>query len=166
MAGLVYRRVGDGGLGDDRSQLQFQQQHHPRCVLGDRLRIRLRFPLHSEPATGCNPIGLGTDGRTELRGKSGSVASCAMGGYVAESWDFLAAGRSGYIRTALAHYLLIRSLAYLRAQLVSVVTALESVYAIVFAVLLLGEMPGLRTLAGGAVILGAVVVATLGRREH
>jgi drug/metabolite transporter (DMT)-like permease len=69
----------------------------------------------------------------------------------------------GVVCTALAHFLFIRSLAYVRAQLASVVTALESVYAILFAMLLLGEVPSLRTLAGGGVILAAVVVATLGR---
>jgi drug/metabolite transporter (DMT)-like permease len=53
-----------------------------------------------------------------------------------------------------------------RAQLASVVTALESVYAIFFAALLLGEVPSVRTLLGGAVILGAVVVATLGRHKE
>jgi drug/metabolite transporter (DMT)-like permease len=71
----------------------------------------------------------------------------------------------GVVCTALAHYLFIKSLAYVRAQLASVVTALESVYAILFAMLLLGEVPSVRTLAGGVVILGAVVVATLGRQN-
>ena len=72
----------------------------------------------------------------------------------------------GVVCTALAHYLFIRSLSFVRAQLASVVTALESVYAIFFAALLLGEVPGVRTLLGGAVILGAVVVATLGRHQR
>ncbi len=72
----------------------------------------------------------------------------------------------GVVCTALAHFLFIKSLKHVRAQLASVVTALESVYAILFAMLLLGEVPSLRTLAGGVVILGAVVVATLGRHER
>ncbi len=72
----------------------------------------------------------------------------------------------GIVCTALAHYLFIKSLRYVRAQLASVVTALESVYAILFAVLFLAEIPSLRTLAGGSVILGAVVMATLGRHER
>ena len=80
--------------------------------------------------------------------------------------EFLLLAVLGIVCTALAHYLLIRSLAYLRAQLVSVVTALESVYAILLAVLFLGEIPSFRTLAGGSVILGAVVLATLGRHER
>ena len=56
----------------------------------------------------------------------------------------------GVVCTALAHFLFIHSLSFVRAQLASVVTALESVYAIVFAVLFLGksEMPGVRS-AGG-----------------
>lgn len=71
----------------------------------------------------------------------------------------------GVICTALAHFLFIKSLAHVRAQLASVVTALESVYAIFFAAWLLGEVPSLRILAGGVVILGAVVVATWGRHK-
>jgi drug/metabolite transporter (DMT)-like permease len=72
----------------------------------------------------------------------------------------------GIVCTALAHYLFIRSLSFVRAQLASVVTALESVYAILLAALILGEVPGVRTLLGGAVILVAVVLATLGRHEE
>ncbi|MCC6123819.1 MAG: EamA family transporter [Pirellulales bacterium] len=80
--------------------------------------------------------------------------------------DVLLLAVLGVVCTALAHYLFIRGLSFVRAQLASVVTALESVYAILFAALLLGEVPGLRTLSGGAVILGAVVVATLGRNSE
>jgi drug/metabolite transporter (DMT)-like permease len=72
----------------------------------------------------------------------------------------------GIVCTALAHFLFIKSLSYVRAQLASVVTALESVYAIFFAILLLGEKPEMRTLAGGAVILSAVAVATWFRHER
>jgi drug/metabolite transporter (DMT)-like permease len=69
----------------------------------------------------------------------------------------------GVFCTALAHVLFISSLSQLRAQVVSVVTGLEAVYGIVFAFLLLGERPALRTLAGGALVLGTVLLA--GRRE-
>ena len=80
--------------------------------------------------------------------------------------EFLLLAVLGVVCTALAHYLFIRSLSFVRAQLASVVTALESVYAILLATLLLGEVPSLRTLLGGVVILGAVVVATFGRHKE
>lgn len=69
----------------------------------------------------------------------------------------------GVFCTALAHVLFISSLSRLRTQVVSVVTSLEAVYGILFAFLLLGERPELRTLAGGALVLGTVILA--GHRE-
>lgn len=65
----------------------------------------------------------------------------------------------GVLCTALAHVLFIGSLSQLRAQVVSVVTGLEAVYSIVFAFLLLGERPALRTLVGGVLVLGTVLLA-------
>lgn len=59
----------------------------------------------------------------------------------------------GVLCTALAHTLFIESLAVLRTQTASVISALEPVYGIVLAALLLGEVPGLRTLIGGGVIM-------------
>jgi len=41
-----------------------------------------------------------------------------------------------------------------------VIAALEPVYGIVLALAFLGEVPGPRTLAGGALIVAAAVVAT------
>ena len=62
----------------------------------------------------------------------------------------------GVICTALAQFLYIGSLKHIRAQLSSIITALEPVYGIVFAVLLLNEVPTLRTLIGGLIILISV----------
>jgi drug/metabolite transporter (DMT)-like permease len=67
----------------------------------------------------------------------------------------------GVVCTALAHVLFIRSLGPIRAQVTSVIAGLEAVYGLMFAALLFGEIPTLRTLCGGAVILGAVTLATL-----
>ncbi|MBD0270020.1 MAG: EamA family transporter, partial [Cyanobacteria bacterium Co-bin8] len=66
----------------------------------------------------------------------------------------------GVLCTALAHTLFIESLAVLRTQLASVISALEPVYGILLAVVLLGEIPNARTLAGGLLILGTTTVAT------
>jgi drug/metabolite transporter (DMT)-like permease len=67
----------------------------------------------------------------------------------------------GLVCTALAHTLFIRSLRALSAHTASVVACLEPVYGIVLAVVLLGEIPALRTLCGGALIVGASSWATL-----
>ena len=63
----------------------------------------------------------------------------------------------GLVCTALAHTLFIAALRAISAHTASVIAALEPVYGIVLALLLLGEVPGARTLAGGALIVGAAV---------
>jgi drug/metabolite transporter (DMT)-like permease len=65
----------------------------------------------------------------------------------------------GLACTTLPQILLIHALKTVRAHLVAVATALEPVYGIAFAALLLGEIPDWRTLAGGLVVLGAVTIA-------
>lgn len=71
----------------------------------------------------------------------------------------------GLFCTALAHGLFIHSLTVVRAQLASVMAALEPVYGIIFAFLLLGEVPAGPTLAGGALIVGTTLVAVYHRRR-
>lgn len=66
----------------------------------------------------------------------------------------------GVLCTAVAHTLFIESLATLRAQLASVISALEPVYGIGLAALLLGQWPTLQTLAGGLLIVGSTAAAT------
>ena len=66
----------------------------------------------------------------------------------------------GLFCTALAHTLFIAALSRLSAHTASTVAALEPVYGIALAALLLGEIPGLRVLAGGALIVGAALAAT------
>ncbi len=61
----------------------------------------------------------------------------------------------GVVCTAGGHVLLINGLRIVRAQLASLLIAgLEPVYAIVFALLLLQEIPGSQTIAGGMLIVG------------
>jgi drug/metabolite transporter (DMT)-like permease len=67
----------------------------------------------------------------------------------------------GIACTALSHTLFIRSLRAVSAHTASVVAALEPVYGIALASLLLGETPSVRTLAGGALIVGAAFFATM-----
>lgn len=66
----------------------------------------------------------------------------------------------GVVCTALAHSLFIRGLRGVSAQIASLIASLEPVYGILFALVLLGEVPGPRTLLGGAVILSAVIAVT------
>lgn len=66
----------------------------------------------------------------------------------------------GLVCTALAHTLFIASLRRVSAHTASVVAALEPVYGIVLALVLQGEVPGVRTIVGGALIVGAAIVAT------
>jgi drug/metabolite transporter (DMT)-like permease len=67
----------------------------------------------------------------------------------------------GVACTAFSHTLFIRSLRVLSAHTASVVAALEPVYGIALAFVLLGETPSARTLAGGALIVGAAFFATV-----
>ena len=70
----------------------------------------------------------------------------------------------GLVCTALAHTLFIASLREVTARTASVVAALEPVYGIALAFVLLGERPDARVLVGGTLIVAAALVATT-RRE-
>jgi len=67
----------------------------------------------------------------------------------------------GVVFTAFAHTCFIRSLSVIRVQTASVIAGLEPVYGILFAFLLLNEIPDLRTLTGGILIIGATIAAGL-----
>lgn len=61
----------------------------------------------------------------------------------------------GVACTALAHTLFIASMRDIRAQVASLIAALEPVWGILFALLFLGQIPSGRVLAGGALIVVA-----------
>lgn len=69
----------------------------------------------------------------------------------------------GLLCTALAHTLFIAGLRSITAQLASLIATLEPVWGIVFALVLLGEVPNLRTLAGGCIIIVATLLPALAR---
>jgi drug/metabolite transporter (DMT)-like permease len=73
----------------------------------------------------------------------------------ADEWGLLLL--LGVVFTAGAHALFIRGLRGVSAGRASVITALEPVYGVILAWQLLGERPELRTLAGGAIVLGAAL---------
>jgi drug/metabolite transporter (DMT)-like permease len=74
--------------------------------------------------------------------------------------DYVLLAILGIFCTALAHGLFIKGLAYVTAQLASITACLEPVYGILFAFVLLGEIPATRTIVGGAIILGTITLAT------
>jgi drug/metabolite transporter (DMT)-like permease len=79
--------------------------------------------------------------------------------------DMLWLALLGIVFTGVAHSLFIRGLAHVKAQTASVIASLEPVYGILAAALLLAEMPTLRELAGGVVILGTALYATLRKAD-
>ena len=78
--------------------------------------------------------------------------------------DWLWLACLGLLCSGLAYTLFVNSLRAIPARLAAIVIALEPLYAILVSWVLLDEAPGLRTLAGGALILGAVVSAGLRRQ--
>lgn len=66
----------------------------------------------------------------------------------------------GTLCTGLAHTLFIASMRRVSAHAASVVAALEPAYGIALAALLLHELPNLRTIVGGLLIVGAALDAT------
>ena len=72
----------------------------------------------------------------------------------------------GVICTALAHTMFINSLSFIKAQTASIVTGLEPVYGIILAYFILNEMPGIRTFAGGLIIIGTSIVASIQTRHE
>ena len=64
--------------------------------------------------------------------------------------------------TAGAHVLLIHALKMVQAQVATLVAAgLEPIYAIIFAFLLLGELPEMLVLLGGLLIIGTTIAITM-----
>ena len=67
----------------------------------------------------------------------------------------------GVVTTAIAHTLFISSLKDIPAWLAGICSSLETVYGIVFAILLLGEIPSSREIVGAIIIVTAVAAAQL-----
>ncbi|MDY5846670.1 MAG: DMT family transporter [Bariatricus sp.] len=66
----------------------------------------------------------------------------------------------GVVFTALAHSLFINGLRTVRVQTAGIISGLESVYGIACALIFLGEVPGMREIAGGILILAVVFYST------
>lgn len=67
----------------------------------------------------------------------------------------------GIVFTAIAHTLFIGGLRTVKVRTAGIITGLESVYGVVAALLFLGEIPGIREVIGGAIILAIALYSTL-----
>jgi len=67
----------------------------------------------------------------------------------------------GIIFTGISHSLFISGLKNIRTQVASIISSLEPVYGILLAIVLLQEIPGLREVLGGLIILGTVFYSTI-----
>jgi drug/metabolite transporter (DMT)-like permease len=66
----------------------------------------------------------------------------------------------GLFCTAAAHSLFIKGMRYIKAQTAAIISSLEPVYGIILALLILQEIPRIRTIAGGIIILAATSAVT------
>ena len=71
----------------------------------------------------------------------------------------------GVACTGLAHLLFVASLRVLHARTAGLVVALEPVYAIVFAWILFAQIPTMRTIVGGLIMIAAILSASLAVRK-
>ena len=71
----------------------------------------------------------------------------------------------GVCCTTLPVMLYLNSLKHIKAQLVSIVICLEPVYGILLAIPLLDEIPSLREVSGGLVIISAIAIASVMREK-
>ncbi len=87
---------------------------------------------------------------------------------VKASWqaqDIAGVAFVGFICTAFAYSLYVSAQKNVRAQTAGIISGMETVYGIVYALLFLGEVPSIRELVGGAVILGVAMYSSLKTTE-
>lgn len=80
--------------------------------------------------------------------------------------NIVGVGIIGIACTTLAYSLYVAAQKRLKAQTVGIISGMETVYGIVYALLFLKEVPTLRELLGGAVILSVALVLSLGNQEE
>lgn len=84
--------------------------------------------------------------------------------FVETSWrmqDIAGVAFIGFVCTAFAYSLYVSAQKGVRAQTAGIISGMETVYGIVFALLFLGETPGVREIVGGFVILGVAMYSSL-----
>ena len=67
----------------------------------------------------------------------------------------------GVVFTAISHSLFINGLKNVKTQTAGIISSLEPVYGVIFALLIIGEVPTLREVLGGIIILGTAFYTTI-----
>ncbi|MFO7746296.1 MAG: DMT family transporter [Orrella sp.] len=111
--------------------------------------------FNSRLLVGVNPIRVARNQNVIVLLLVGFWALPGMLALSALSWFWLAL--LGIFCTGLSHSLFVFSLSRMRVNVAGLVIALEPVYAIVAAWILFQEMPALRTIIGGIVIVSAII---------
>lgn len=75
--------------------------------------------------------------------------------------DILAIICLGIVCTAIGHSIYISSLKKVKVQRAGIITGMETVYSIIFALIFLHEVPGSRALIGGGIILGVAIYSSI-----
>lgn len=80
--------------------------------------------------------------------------------------DFIAIIFLGIVCTAIAHSIYVSSLKKVEVQTAGIVSGMESVYSIIFAFILLQEIPSVRELVGGLIIIGVVLYLSFSKSNN
>ena len=111
--------------------------------------------FNSRLLAGINPIRVARNQNLVVALVMAVLAVPLLPALSVSSWWWLAV--LGVFCTGLSHSLFVSSLKRLRVNIAGLVIALEPVYAIVAAWLLFTEVPALRTILGGLIIVGAIL---------
>jgi len=79
--------------------------------------------------------------------------------------DVVGVAAIGCICTAFAYSLYVSAQKKVKAQTAGIISGMETVYGIVYALIFLGEMPTLRELMGGAIIFGVALFTSLSKHD-
>ena len=79
--------------------------------------------------------------------------------------DIIGVAFIGAICTAFAYTLYVSAQKKVKAQTAGIISGMETVYGIVYALIFLGEMPTFRELLGGTIILGVALVTSLSKHK-
>ena len=71
----------------------------------------------------------------------------------------------GFVCTAFAYSLYVSAQKKVKAQTAGIISGMETVYGIVYALIFLGEVPSLREIIGGAIILGVALYTSLAKHK-
>jgi drug/metabolite transporter (DMT)-like permease len=72
----------------------------------------------------------------------------------------------GVLFTAVAHSLFIKGLSTVKARTAGIIASLEPVYGIIFAILFLNELPNMKVIAGGIIILSTALYVTMNTKSN